>query len=62
MATTVSRLKATLKKKQKKYDMLIKKKRILFAKVEKVDDMSEMVASEIEEIEYKLHGLKRKVK
>lgn len=51
-----------LKKKQKKYDMLMKKKRILFAKVEKVDDMGEMVASEIEEIEYKLHGLKRKVK
>lgn len=57
MASKISRLKTMLKKKQKKYDMLMKKKRILFAKVEKVDDMGEMVASEIEEIEYKLHNL-----
>ena len=57
MASKISRLKAMLKKKQTKYDMLMKKKRILFAKVEKVDDMGEMVASEIEEIEYKLHNL-----
>ena len=57
MASKISRLKAMLKKKQKKDDLLMKKKRILFAKVEKVDDMGEMVASEIEEIEYKLHNL-----
>ena len=52
------RLKSTLKKKQNKYNLLMKKKRALFAKAEKVKDQCEMLAEDIEEIEYELHELK----
>lgn len=59
MASSKSRrLKSTLKKKQKKYNALMKQKRALFVKAEKVGEQCEMLAEDIEEIEYELHELK----